>query len=276
MRNTASLLILASGLAHAVVNAILKAGKDKMSRRALIDGFSALMVAPALFFVPLPANAWSWLIASGFVHGLYLLALIKSFEHLEMSVAYPIARGIAPMLAAAGAVLLFHEPITLRVAAGILSVAVGVMFIGASHRMKPRALLWALMTGACIASYTVIDAQGVRAAPTAASYIVWTFLMLGGGLGFFFAFWRGRAFFISIADQWKPGLIAGFLSIITYGFALLAFRLGPTPRLAALRETSILFGTAIAVIFLKERLSKLRFAGVLAIALGAMALILAR
>jgi drug/metabolite transporter (DMT)-like permease len=119
----------------------------------------------------------------------------------------------------------------------------------------------------------VIDAQGVRAAPTAASYIVWTFLVLGGALGSFFAIWRGRAFFVSVAGQWRPGLVAGALSIITYGFALLAFRLGATPRLAALRETSILFGTAIAVIFLKERLSRLRTAGVIAIAGGAIALI---
>jgi uncharacterized membrane protein len=66
------------------------------------------------------------------------------------------------------------------------------------------------------------------------------------------------------------------LSIITYGFALLAFRLGATPRLAALRETSILFGTAIAVVFLKERLTRLRFGGVLAIAAGAMLLLAAR
>jgi drug/metabolite transporter (DMT)-like permease len=276
VQNAASILILVSGLAHAVVNAILKAGKDKMSRRALIDGFSALLVAPAVFWVPLPTNAWTWLIASGFVHGLYLFALIKSFEQSDMTVAYPIARGLAPMLAAAGAVTLFNEPITMRVAIGILLIALGVMFIGVSHRMKPSALLWALMTGTCIASYTVIDAQGVRAAPTAASYIVWTFLILGGALGTFFAIWRGKSFFVSVAGQWRPGLIAGFLSIITYGFALLAFRLGPTPRLAALRETSILFGTAIAVIFLKERLTKLRSAGVLAIAVGAMALIMAR
>jgi predicted MFS family arabinose efflux permease len=69
VENTASILILISGIAHAVVNAILKAGNDKMSRRALIDGFSALILAPAAFLVPLPANAWHWLIASALVHG---------------------------------------------------------------------------------------------------------------------------------------------------------------------------------------------------------------
>lgn len=276
MENTASVLILISGFAHAVVNAILKADDDKMSRRALIDGFSALILAPAAFLVPLPANAWGWLMASAVVHGLYLFALIKSFEQSDMTVAYPIARGLAPMLAATGAVALFREPISLFVVVGIVSIACGVVFIGVSHRLDRSALLWATMTGTCIASYTVIDAQGVRAAPTALSYIVWTFLLLGGTLGTFFALWRGKAFLISAAGQWKPGLAAGALSIVTYGFALFAFRLGATPRLAALRETSILFGTAIAVVFLKERLTRVRFAGVLAIAAGAMVLIAAR
>src|ERR1700744_1161547 len=276
MENTASILSLISGFAHAVVNAILKAGNDKMSRRALIDGFSALILAPAAFLVPLPANAWHWLIASALVHGIYLFALIKSFEQSETTVAYPIARGIAPMLAAAGAVAFFHESISIAVVVGILSIAAGVMLIGVSHRLGRSALLWAVLTGTCIATYTVIDAQGVRAAPTAASYIIWTFIFLGGALGTFFALWRGREFFVAAAGQWKPGLIAGALSIVTYGYALYAFRLGANPRLAALRETSILFGTAIAVIFLKERLTRLRLTGVLAIAGGAAVLIALR
>jgi drug/metabolite transporter (DMT)-like permease len=276
MESLASVLILVSGLVHAIVNAILKAGKDKMSGRALIDGFSAVLVAPAAFWVPLPAHAWTWLMASAVVHGLYLLALIKSFEQSDMTVAYPIARGIAPMLTAAGAVAIFHERITFFVTVGIALIAMGVLFIGASHRMQRSALLWAVLTGLCIAGYTVIDAQGVRAAPTAFSYIVWTFLTLGVTLAVGFAGWRGRAFFAAAVGQWKPGLVAGALSIVTYGLALLAFRLGATPRLAALRETSILFGTAIAVIFLKERLSKLRTAGVAAIAFGAIVLIAVR
>jgi drug/metabolite transporter (DMT)-like permease len=273
MELTASLLVLVSGLAHAVVNAILKAGKDKMSGRALIDGFSALVVAPAAFFVALPANAWGWLAASWLVHLLYLLTLIKSFEQTDMSVAYPIARGLAPVLAAAGAVCFFQEPITRYVAVGIGLISVGVLSIGISHGLNRGALVWAALTGFCIAAYTVIDAQGVRAAPSAASYVVWIFLLLGGGIGSGFALWRGRHFLASMAGQWKPGLVAGALSIVTYGLALLAFRLGATPRLAALRETSILFATVLAVVFLKERLNAPRIAGVMAVAVGAIALV---
>jgi drug/metabolite transporter (DMT)-like permease len=275
MESTASLLILVSGLAHAIVNAIVKAGQDKMSGRALLDGFSALLIAPVAFFVPLPTHAWGWLFASWFAHALYIGTLIKSFEQSDMTVAYPIARGLAPMLAAAGAVALFHEAITWLVALGIALIAVGLMFIGASHTMKRSALLWAMLTGACVAIYTVIDAQGVRAAPTAASYIVWTFLMMGGGIGAVYAVWRGKAFFVSAAGQWRPGLAAGTLSIVSYGLALLALRLGATPRLAALRETSILFAAVIAVIFLRERLSRHRLIGIAAIAAGAVVLVAA-
>jgi len=268
--------MIGSGFAHAVVNAIFKAGRDKMSGRSLIDGFSALLVAPIALIVPLPEHAWGWLFASWLVHTLYIFALIKSFEHADMTVAYPIARGLAPVLAAAGAVTLFAEPITIMVGLGIGLIASGVIFIGASHNLKKQGLVWAGLTGVCIAGYTVIDAQGVRAAPSAGSYIVWAFMMYGAGIASLFALWRGRDFLKSAATQWRAGLVAGALSILSYGLALAALRIGATPRLAALRETSILFATAIAVAFLHERLTRSRVSGIVSIAIGAIVLVFGR
>ncbi|MFN3857531.1 MAG: EamA family transporter [Caulobacter sp.] len=265
----AALMMLASGMAHAVVNAILKSGRDKMSSRALIDGFSAILILPAVLLVPLPHGAWGWLAASWATHLLYLICLVKAFERADMSVAYPILRGVAPLLAAMAAVALFDEPIGWLTAGGIGMVSAGVLAIGLGRHVDRRAIGWALATGVTIAVYTVIDAQGVRAAPTAFSYVVWVFLTLGFGIGLLFALWRGPAFVLAARAEWKAGLAAGALSIVTYGLALWALRLGDTPRLAALRETSILFATLIAVVFLKERLTPGRLAGVLAIALGA-------
>jgi len=271
----ASIMIITSGATHAVVNAILKAGRDKMSSRALIDGFSALLILPAVFFVPLPHGAWGWLALSWATHLAYLVCLIKAFEHADMTVAYPIARGVAPALASAVAVTVFSEPISYGVAAGVALVSLGVLTVGLGRHVGRRSLLWALATGACIAAYTVLDAQGVRAAPSAPSYIVWVYLMLGGGIAALFALWRGPVFLASAREQWKPGLIAGALSIVTYGLALWAYRLGGTPRLAALRETSILFAVLIAVVFLKERMTAGRFVGVAVIAAGAATLLAA-
>jgi drug/metabolite transporter (DMT)-like permease len=256
-----------------VVSAILKSGRDKLSSRALIDGFSALLVLPVVFFVPIPVAAFPWMAGSWIDHLFYLICLVKAFEAADMTVAYPIARGSAPVIAGSLAVLVFHEAASWLVAAGVALVSVGVITVGLGRKVPPRALFWALATGVTIAVYTVLDAQGVRAAPSAPSYIAWFFLTLGVGIGGLFAVWRGPVFILEARSQWKPGLAAGALSIVTYGLAMWAFRLGATPRLAALRETSILFGVGIAVVFLKERVTGPRLAGVAAIAAGAMVLL---
>jgi drug/metabolite transporter (DMT)-like permease len=269
----ASLMMLGSGLAHAVVNAILKSGKDKMASRALIDGFSAILIAPFVFFLPLPTGAWGWLAISGVIHLAYLICLIRTFERADFSVAYPVLRGVAPVIATLGAVGLFGEPLSLSSGLGVALVSIGVITIGFGKALDLKTLGWALATGATIAAYTVVDAQGVRAAPSAPSYIAWVFLILGLGIAMVFALWRGPKFIVAAKSQWRAGLIAGALSIVTYGLALWALRLGDTPRLSALRETSILFAVLIAVVFLKERMTRGRIAGVGAIAAGAVVLL---
>jgi drug/metabolite transporter (DMT)-like permease len=276
MEQFAALLMLASGAAHAVVNAILKSGGDKMSSRALIDGFSGLLVLPLVFLVPLPGDAWPWLLASFLVHLIYLICVIKAFEGADMSAVYPVMRGTAPVIAAIVSVLWLGDPISLGVAVGVMLVSMGTALVAWWNRPDKRALAWALATGACIALYTVIDAKGARAAPSAISYIVWVFLMLGFGVGTIFALWRGPRFLAAARSEWKPGLVAGALSLVTYGLALWAYRLGDVPRLAALRESSILFGVLIAWLVLKEKVGRPRLAGAGAIALGAAVLIAVR
>lgn len=114
----ASLLMLASGAAHALVNTILKSGGDKMSSRALIDGSSALLVLPLAFVVPFPHEAAHWLLASFAVHLVYLVAVIKAFEGADMSAVYPVMRGSAPVVAALVSVMWLGDPISPGVALG--------------------------------------------------------------------------------------------------------------------------------------------------------------
>lgn len=269
-------LMLLSGAVHAGVNAVVKSGKDKISSRALLDGFSALIVLPFIFFVPLPHGAWGWLFASWAAHLVYLLCLIKAFEGADMSAAYPIMRGTAPLLSAVGATLLINEPITVPMMIGILTISIGAAALAFERHVPKKAMLWAVATGAMIATYTITDAQGVRAAPSVASYFVWVFVMLGGGIAAVFALWKGKAFVEAARSEWKPGLWAGAGSLLSYGLALYAYRLGDVARLAALRETSIVFGLIFAVIFLKEKVSAQRVIGACLIAVGAAILLLFR
>ena len=270
----AYLLILGSGAIHAVVNAILTAGNDKLVGRALIDGSSAVFVLPLVFIAPLPHGAWGWLAASAVIHLVYLYSLVRAFEAADFSAAYPIARGSAPALTAAIALGVMNEAARPLELLGIAAISTGVLAMSLGRHIGRAALGWSLLTGACIAAYTVVDANGVRAAPSALSYIAWVFLLLGAGIAGVFAWLRGPGLIEAIKDQWRPGVVAGLLSIGTYGLALTAYRLGPTAPIAALRETSILFATLIAVVWLKERVTPQRAAAALLIAAGA-ALILA-
>lgn len=271
----AFLLILTSGAVHAVVNAILKSGNDKMVGRALIDGSSAVFAIPIALMSPLPHGAWGWLLASAAIHLVYLYALIRAFEAADFSAAYPIARGTAPALTALLAVTLLGEAPKPLELIGIAAISAGVLAMSLGKHIGGTALGWSLLTGASIAAYTVVDASGVRAAPSALSYIGWTFMLLGLVIASFFAWLSGPGLVATIRDQWKPGVIAGLLSIVTYGCALAAYRLGPTAPLAALRETSILFATLIAIIWLKERITLLRAAATMGIAAGAFLILAA-
>ncbi len=267
--------MVGSGVVHATVNAIFKAGgSDKMSGRAMIDGSSALLVMPLSLIVPLPHGAWIWLAGSVLTHLVYLTCLVRAFSLADMSAVYPVMRGSAPVIAAMASSLLLGDPIPLTIALGIGFVCLGTVLVAARNAPPLHALGWALGTGAAIAAYTVIDARGICSTPFAASYIVWDFMATGIGIGGYFALRRGQDFVEAVRIQWRVGLVAGALSIVSYGLALGAYRLGNVARLAALRETSIVFGLIIAAVFLRERVNRTRALGGGLIAAGAAVLIL--
>jgi len=262
-------MMIASGSIHAVVNAILKGGKDKMAGRAVIDGSSAVILLPATMLVPLPTGAWAWIAASAVLHCLYLYALVRTFETSDYSAAYPILRGTAPLVTAGLSLGVLGERAGPQTLGGIALVA-GAMFVLVVGKHIGRAGLgWALLTGLTIAGYTVIDAQGVRAAASPASYIAWLFVLMGASTVMMFALLSRGAIFVSARHQWRAGAAAGALSILTYGLALWAFSLGPTAPLAALRETGMVTALVIATVFLGEKVTPDRAIGVLAILAGA-------
>lgn len=268
-------MMIASGSIHAVVNAILKSGRDKMTARSVIDGSSAVLLLPALFFVPLPHGAWLWLAASALVHCVYLYALVRAFEASDMSAAYPVLRGTAPLLTAAVTVGLLGEQASLGDLMGTALIGIAVLMMVAGKHIHAAGLRWSLTTGAMIAAYTVIDAAGVRAAPTPVSYIVWLFVIGGIAIVSLFALVSKGAILVAARSQWRAGAVAGALSIVTYGLALQAYALGPTAPLAALRETGMITALLISLIVLKERVTWLRAASVIGVMAGA-ALILMR
>lgn len=265
----APLLMIASGSIHAVVNAIVKGGKDKMASRAMTDGSAAIFLLPALLLVPLPHGAWAWLAATALVHALYLYALIRAYQVSDFSSAYPVLRGTAPLVTAGVTLGLLGDHVSTLSGAGIALIGISMFVLAIGRHLSRTGFGWAVLTGFTIAAYTVIDAAGVRAAPTPFSYIAWMFVTMGLVIVGLFAILTRGTLFASMREQWRPGAIAGALSIMTYGLALYALSIGPTAPLAALRETGMVTALIIAVVFLKERVTIGRGVAVLGILAGA-------
>jgi drug/metabolite transporter (DMT)-like permease len=118
----------------------------------------------------------------------------------------------------------------------------------------------------------LVDASGVRAVGNPFSYVLWFFVAHGACVLVTAPGIRGRRVIMEARHQWKLGVVVSFLSIITYGAAMLAWRFGATAQLAALRETSVLFGTTLAMRFLGEKMTPRRWTAACAIALGAILL----
>jgi drug/metabolite transporter (DMT)-like permease len=265
----APLLMIGSGSIHAVVNAIVKGGRDKMASRAMTDGSAAAILLPALLFVPLPQGAWGWLFATAAVHALYLYALIRAYQISDFSAAYPVLRGTAPLVTAGVTLGLLGERASIADIAGIALIGLSMFLLAIGRHLSRAGFGWAVLTGLTIAGYTVIDAAGVRAAPTPFSYIAWMFVTMGLVIVALFAVLTRGTLFASMRQQWRPGAIAGALSILTYGLALYALSIGPTAPLAALRETGMVTALVIAILFLKERVTPGRVVAVLGILAGA-------
>src|SRR6266540_3063827 len=267
--------VLFAAACHAGWNATIKRGLDPLATTVLISIGAAIVSAVFLPVVGLPAAAaWPWCGASVLIHLVYFAALIESYRAGDMGQVYPIARGSAPLLTAAGTALLIGERIGLTAWIGVLLLAAGVVFMSVRGgrdlaRLDRRAVSFALFTAVPICAYSLVDA---RRAGSAHAYSAALFVGIGPVMMVYALARRGGGVIAIMRRHWGTGLAGGALQLGSYGIAIWAMTVAPIAIVAALRETSVLFGALIAIIILKEPLRASRVAAAVAI-VAALALI---
>lgn len=244
----------------------------------LVDGVGGLVMLPALFVVEAPsARIWMLIAVSVVVHYVYQSLVIAAYRIGDLSAVYPVARGSAPLLTAAGAFLFMGERPAPIAIGGIVILVGGILAfaLDGRHRRKAdpaeaRAFLLALATGGTIATYTLVDAAGVRAAPSALAYIAWFYVTEAVATTTIVWARRGRLLAPALAVGWKPGVAAALGSLGSYGLALVALRLGATAEVAALRETSVVIGALLGTLVLGEAFGRRRLVAACVVATGAL------
>ncbi|MFE5816496.1 EamA family transporter [Streptomyces sp. NPDC056479] len=269
--------VLLAAVTHAGWNAIAHKITDKLVGFTLIAGGGVLIGLALMPFGTFPAaRAWPYLLASAVVHIVYFALLMKSFRLGDFGLAYPLARGTAPLVVAVLAAVFAHEVPDGWAATGIaLSCAglTGVALWGLRGRRPNWAAIGAaLATGLSIAAYTVLDGLGVRASGSSLGYIAW--LMVVEGLVIpAYAVWRWRGETVAVLRPFAAlGLLGAALSVTAYALVLWAQTKAELAPIAALRESSIIVGAAIGAVFFKERfgLGRILAAGLLVVGIGLM------
>ena len=248
-------IILSAAILHAVWNAIVKTAGDRTTTLGLVAFGHVIPASVMILVLPFPGGeSFVYILLSTVVHFGYYYMLGKAYQHGDLSVVYPIARGIVPALVALWAFLLVDEVLPLQAWVGIGLIAVGIQLSSWSSLRQGvggAALGFAVGTGLCISVYSVVDGIGVRLSGNTLSYWAWgafLHLFIAGFVGF-----RRRRVLTQLPPRtWTIGILGGFVSMLAYGLVLYAKNFAPLGAVSALRETSVIFAALIGFIFLHE------------------------
>ena len=267
---TSFLLVVVAAALHAGWNLIVKASEDRLIAVWAVLAVGGASGAVILVFAGLPeASAIPWLVGSVAVHVVYPLTLVAAYDHADMSVAYPIVRGVSPVLVAIAGVALLDDSISRWGVVGILAITIGVMSL-IGGRISPREAVWPLACGVSIAGYTVLDGGGVRAGGESLRFLAAVFFFTTIALTAVVVARRSIARMRRhLSAAVAPTILGGLASAGAYLLVLVAARTSPLGLVSALRETSAAFGVLGAVLVLRESVTMRQIVAVASIVTGA-------
>ena len=273
------LVVLAAAVLHAAWNAMAKGrqGSDPLVGAMVIAAGAAVVSVVLLLVSGLPAPpSYPYAVASGIIHVGYFVLLGLSYRYADYSAVYPLTRGTAPLFTAALGTTFVGEPLSALMLAGVVALGTGVIGMSLHGLLRGgidrRALAVAAANICVIVAYTLIDGLGVRLSGNPAGYVAAMMLLTGVLLGIVVGACRGHEMREGLRSHWRLGLVGGTMVMASYGAALWAMTRAPIGAVAALRETSVLFGALIAATLMGERFGGARIAATVLIFAGLMGL----
>ena len=282
-------LVFTAAVLHAAWNLLAKRGQGNPVFFWLALVASSVIYLPAfivgVILEPIPPAGWGWIAATGALHAAYFWSLANAYARADLSVTYPLARGIGPALVLVASVWIVGESVSPIGVAGVLVVVAGIYLVNLES-LRPRTLLdaprmllrpggrYAALTGVLIASYTMVDKQGV-AIVNPLTYVYLTWVIAAAMLAPLVLARYGRRPWRRVKVSVRDVTLVAILWVAAYLLVLIALTLAPAPYVSAAREVSILIGAALGMTVLHEPRHAPRFIGAGAIAAGAALVALA-
>jgi drug/metabolite transporter (DMT)-like permease len=259
-------LALSAAVVHAIWNLLLARTRDPEAATAVVLLTGAVVGAPAAaLWWGLDSAVWPFVVASSLLEVLYFALLATAYRRAELTVVYPVARGLAPVLVLVGSVVFAGSATSAAQVAGVLLVGSGVLLVRGVRRGDGAGLVFGLAIACCIASYTIVDKHGVGHA-TPLTYL--ELVAIGMAAIYVPTLLAVRGYAALRAELAWTTVLAGIATFGAYALVLAALRIAPAASVAAVRESSVLIATALAAFVLKERVSTVRIAGAALVVAG--------
>jgi drug/metabolite transporter (DMT)-like permease len=261
MSLAALVLVLVAAVFHATWNLVLHDTADRAAAMAISGLVSGVVLLPAIVLSP-PAAVLPLVPLSALAESAYGLCLAAAYARGALSLAYPLGRGAAPLLVTLGGWLVLAQAPGANGLLGAIALAAGLALVATAGRRagQSAAVGFALLTGACIASYSLLDARAVqRAAPV--GYLGAVLLLQG----IFLTLWL-RCDWRRLRRALAPGAKIAVGSVAAYLLVLFAFQRAGAGRVATLREVSVLLGILLA----RDKLGPRVWAGAALVVVGAV------
>lgn len=264
---SAFLLALAAAFLHALWNILLARARDPEAATAVALVVAIVAFAPVAAVVwEVDTDVWPYIAASGAFQLVYFALLGAAYRRAELSLVYPLARGLAPVLVLVFGIAALNAASSAGQAAGVCLVGLGVVLVrGVRREPDPRALAFGLGIAGCIAAYTLIDNEGIEHA-NAITYLELS--MVGPSIAYAAGVVAVKGLPAVRAEIGAASVTAGLATFGAYALVLAALGLAAAAPVAAVRETSVVIATAGAALFLGERVGGVRIVGAALVAAG--------
>jgi drug/metabolite transporter (DMT)-like permease len=265
------IVMLCAAALHASWHALVKSAGDQLTVLAGMGLVAATVALAALPFVALPPpSIWPILAISIVLHSGYRFSLAQAYARGDLSAAYPLARGLVPIVATAISVWALGEFPSAAHLLGIIIISVGVTWLAseAVRKVQGKLLLAVAGAGLTVAGYSVLDAYAARASASWLSFTTWL-IALDSGI-FFLVLWvlRGNRLWTELAAMRDRTIMSGLLGVVSFAIFIWALSRSPVGAVTALRETSVLFATLIGIIIYREARAMHRIVASVIITLG--------
>lgn len=269
-------LCLMSAITLATTNVLVKKGGDVLTGRVIVQVTAALIVLPFAFFFPMPPlSTFPLLAISMLAHWFYQACLIRAMHRGDLSLVYPVMRGLGPLATAVFATFLLQEHLAPMQQIGLFCASFAILFFALptaatreGRSLDRRALFWAVLTAMGIGLYAVSDTRATRAMPHPMTFVIILFLIDWVGVTLVFLWQRRGRYMQTIRPQLRAGVIGGIAGCLSYGMAIFAYTMTDAAMVTALRETSVVFAAVMAAWFLKEDFGARRIVAASVLATG--------